>query len=48
MDCKKKREMRKVERTRTKNNAIMLTGRCNVCNRKINLLMGRKISSEDN
>lgn len=47
MDCKRKREMRKVERKRTKNNAIMLTGKCAVCNRKINILMGRKALEED-
>lgn len=42
MDCKKKMQMRKVERVRTKNNARMLTGRCIKCNRKINLLLGRE------
>ncbi len=47
MDCKKMRQMRKVERLRTKNNAVMLTGRCVVCNRKINLLMGRQRSDTE-
>lgn len=47
MDCKRKREMRRVERSRTKNNAVMLTGKCVVCGRKINILMGRKALEEE-
>lgn len=39
--------MRRVERSRTKNNAVMLTGKCVVCGRKINILMGRKALEEE-
>lgn len=48
MDCKEKRQMRRVEQSLTSNNAIKVSGYCVKCNRKINLLKGRKKTIQEN
>jgi len=42
MDCRERRQMRKMTERTLKNNARMLTGECVKCGRKINVLMGKK------